>query len=489
MTCLNECTTIIKLINFNQKDFVSYPIIRLVGLVESSHSRNCLINDDHLELFLENKNLPDANKTPIKLKQGKFKVFLELQEGCNEFVVHDALQSLPITLEYRPVRSEFTVMPLYVICEGHDGFFQAPSNEKNNIDSACKRIQLCSKLLQCFTAEKLLENGLGRRTFFLEETCQIFRSNVNYQEARKMSQEELWETIGRDIMNSELASPNRKYLAFLSCTNYKGDQYSEHLKSHEDLINITEAYVALGGGGLALFGSACLYTWPEHFSEVISRFEDKTLVDKTQFLDDSCYRGTLGACFSTTLGSVLHELYHTFNLGHTETGVMGRGFDNISKFFTLEDQLEVTKSFQNPIEFREEFESDKLSERLSNEYKRKDFHVIKKFEENDWTILTKSCAVILAYHKWFNNFSSSANFTLTFDASNNFIRSTAGIRVVEVRKQPDELILNEWTFEGKVLKYSFRVPDEAFSEKLPIMLFVEDNFGNILKQSVKSLLE
>lgn len=92
-------------------------------------------------------------------------------------------------------------------------------------------------------------------------------------------------------MNSELASEKRKYLAFLSCTNYNGDKfYEQEMKSHEDIINITDAYVALGGGGLALFGTACLYTWPERFDDIISRFENKTLVDKALFLDDSCYR-------------------------------------------------------------------------------------------------------------------------------------------------------------------------------------------------------
>lgn len=48
------------------------------------------------------------------------------------------------------------------------------------------------------------------------------------------------------------------------------------------------------------------------------------------------FRGTRGHCFSTTLGSALHELCHTFGLGHTQNGIMGRGFHNISDFFLLE---------------------------------------------------------------------------------------------------------------------------------------------------------
>lgn len=49
-------------------------------------------------------------------------------------------------------------------------------------------------------------------------------------------------------------------------------------------------------------------------------------------------RGTYGSCFSTTLGSVCHELGHTFDLGHSKKGIMGRGFDNINLVFTICNQ-------------------------------------------------------------------------------------------------------------------------------------------------------
>jgi Putative peptidase family. len=49
-----------------------------------------------------------------------------------------------------------------------------------------------------------------------------------------------------------------------------------------------------------------------------------------------CYRGTYGGCFATTLGSVCHELGHTFDLGHTPDGIMGRGFDNVNLVFTVQ---------------------------------------------------------------------------------------------------------------------------------------------------------
>lgn len=48
---------------------------------------------------------------------------------------------------------------------------------------------------------------------------------------------------------------------------------------------------------------------------------------------ESVFRGTYGSCFSTTLGSVCHELGHTFDLGHPRQGIMGRGFDNVHLVF------------------------------------------------------------------------------------------------------------------------------------------------------------
>lgn len=91
-------------------------------------------------------------------------------------------------------------------------------------------------------------------------------------------------------MTSPIGSDTKKFLAFLSCTRYRKEDYVEDMKCHEDLIRITQGYVALGGGGLALFGTACLYTWPEKFEDILSKFTNDSLVDRAQFLDDSCYR-------------------------------------------------------------------------------------------------------------------------------------------------------------------------------------------------------
>ena len=54
-------------------------------------------------------------------------------------------------------------------------------------------------------------------------------------------------------------------------------------------------------------------------------------------------RCTYWANYSTGLGAALHELGHTFDLSHTQTGIMSRGFDNMHKFFILDNARPVTQ--------------------------------------------------------------------------------------------------------------------------------------------------
>ncbi|CAH1961275.1 unnamed protein product [Acanthoscelides obtectus] len=191
-------------------------------------------------------------------------------------------------------------------------------------------------------------------------------------------------------------------------------------------------------------------------------------------------KGTVGSCFSTTLGSVLHELYHTFDLGHSKDGIMGRGFDNICKVFT-NPQICKSSSFHNKIEFKEQLSTCSLKHVDKN--MKKDFTVIRRTEEVDDTLLTKSCAVLLSFHRWLNNYPTQTSH-LSFDSSNKVVKSTAGVRVVEIRQTEDELILQSWVFISKVLKFSFQIPQNVLSElnNQNLIILVEDSIGTIIKE-------
>ena len=65
------------------------------------------------------------------------------------------------------------------------------------------------------------------------------------------------------------------------------------------------------------------------------------------------FRGTYWANYATGIGAALHELGHTFDLSHTESGIMSRGFDNIHLAFVLPGS--------SPVEQKVTSQSDKLS--------------------------------------------------------------------------------------------------------------------------------
>ncbi|RZC31835.1 zinc metalloproteinase [Asbolus verrucosus] len=476
MACNHE----IMIDNFNPEETVHYSVIIIKGHVKNKPKSTCQTEQIYVN--------PGSTNSYFKIVDGKFKVLSELKLGQNSIILKYCCLTTTVFINYAPRQSNLSVLPLYIICEGHDGKFQAPETQQNDIDSACKRITLCSKLLQSVIAEKLNEQNQRRKTFKLEDDCRVFRSKLNYLEARKMTQEELWTSLGREIANSDIGREEIKFLGFLSCTKYCGEGYEENF-FHDDIVKLTQAYVALGGGGLALFGTACLYTWPEDVSHVIEKFEDCSLIDRRQFMDDSCYRGTFGACFSTTLGSVLHELCHTFDLGHTGNGIMGRGFDDIYKVFVSfksERSGDIRRTFQNSIEFEEKFDTGLLSDRLAE--KKKGFSVKDESSkiEQDGTFWTRSCLTFLSYHKWMNDFEFSKNDVIKFDPVTKFLSSIAGLRVIELRNENDGMVIKDWIFDGKVLKYSFQVPEDELNNlsKKSVMLVVEDNIGNILKHVV-----
>jgi hypothetical protein len=227
----------------------------------------------------------------------EFKCLVSLFLERNVLILEYCGTQLKLNVKYQPRRTRLRVTPLYIICQGHDGLFQAPEGVDNTVPSACERIALGARLIQSLTAEKLYELKVERKTFQLEydlnrsgPECIVFHSHLPVERAQKMDPTELWEHFGHELMISPLGNKDCKFLAFLSCTRYNLPKNKEPPKTHEDMLSAMEAHVALGGGGLAIFGSACLHTWPCRVEEIIPRFLDITRVDTRHFMDDSCYR-------------------------------------------------------------------------------------------------------------------------------------------------------------------------------------------------------
>lgn len=90
------------------------------------------------------------------------------------------------------------------------------------------------------------------------------------------------------------------------------------------------------------------------------------------------------------------------------------------------------------------------------------------------------------FYRWFNQTLTKQSSVLSFDPSNKLVKSTAGIRVVELRSPNTEMVLQSWVFTGRVLKFSFQIPQDIIEKKLgeTNMLVVEDTTGCIVKAEI-----
>lgn len=262
---------------------VSFSLVLIKGFIKVVNINSACYNSSCDVIHLRNISTNKQSQWPVV--NNKFKCLADLNNGNNTLILKCCRTSLEIKLVHSPRKTKYSVTPLYIICKDHNGRFQAPNNCDNSIETACLKIGVGARLIQCLTAEKLYECGYERKTFQLErdisdssEECVKFHSNLSASKAQTMGQEELWTYFGREIMSSSLSSSERKFLAFLSCTEWDGE------------AGAVKAHAALGGGGLALFGTACLHTWPSSVEDVTRCFLDTTSVDTSHLMDDSCYR-------------------------------------------------------------------------------------------------------------------------------------------------------------------------------------------------------
>lgn len=264
------------------KEKVNYSLFLLKGKIVTNVS-NINTCPNHLLCALKVCNSCTGKVLNWPVKNMQFKCLVDLQLGNNILHLQYCSHKSVVEIQYEPRDTLYCVTPIYIICKDHNGRYQSPLDCDNSAEAACKRISLGSRLIQCLIAEKLYENGYGRRTFQLEneinpsaDQCVQFHSSLLVAEAQAMNEEDLWLFFGREIMSSKLGSTTRKFLAFLSCTQWQDGE--------------VKAHAALGGGGLALFGTACLHTWPLNVDDVVSCFLNTNTIDTRYLMDDSCYR-------------------------------------------------------------------------------------------------------------------------------------------------------------------------------------------------------
>lgn len=336
---------------------------------------------------------------------------------------------------------------IYLICNGEtssswfdDGKFEAPENETNTIESACKRISLAAMMAQYFywkTTGKTFrlefdQQQENNRPIVHRFLVDRFDNDVLWQ----MNESKLWRLIANQLMNSPLASNDCKFLAFCSFSRYfpRSDE-PFWIPSKQ-----VKGYVSLGGDGLALLSTHCLYCWPEKIEEIHQRLNDQRPIDVKRFMNDSNNRNTRSGCFTTTFGAMIHELGHVFGLAHRQTGIMAREFNLIDEFF-LHQNLSV----------------------------------------NRWW--TKEDLIILNLNPWFDydlfSFTNHNNHDENVFIMNNdkVLTSKYGLRFVEYRHIETNFVSESKIFDEPI--QTFKITAIEDYQKLSLLkLFVLDQNGN-----------
>ena len=323
-----------------------------------------------------------------KTRKRTNKAFVHLVHGRNDLVLRTSTCTLNVTVFRTGLLSENKernkiVRVLYITC--------ADSSEITPDTSAEQRLQCLSlniQLLQAFLSETMVRaRGIARKTFSLlsdyegatgistslfysiqlelvrdslylfvvvvvgtDCCCELYQSQMSTSEALALSQRELFLRLANEIRkHHEVFNENHKYVAILSFTRYA---------RRPDGSSLLSGQCAIGSEWLAVYGTPCLHTWSKDIADIELRFGDETRIDEELHYNDSSFRNTNGACYATTLGSLLHEFSHIVDIGHNLDGIMARGFDDLDRFFTIKfkscdcyDHLQVFKLIRYIFEY------------------------------------------------------------------------------------------------------------------------------------------
>ncbi|XP_019562667.1 uncharacterized protein LOC109430995 [Aedes albopictus] len=467
----------IESITVTDNEKFTYPIVLLKGVILN----RCQAGE--LKLKIDNCDWPASKDVRfINEKRGQFKVIFRLKHGENRVSIAYCHHATEVHLFYEATGNPYSITPLYIICSGHDGRYQSDTDE-NDIESACHKITLGIELVQSLYAEKLSEKGWGRKTFAISGPCLPFHSSLPVEDSKRMSDQQLWNYFAKEILQSDLfLTEKQKFIGFISSTYYEG--ISDNDFSYENIKRRTTGNAALGGGGLALFGTGCLYTWPNRLDDIVPAFLNPKQVDRTLMMDDSNYRYTYGGCYATTIGSVCHEMGHIFDLGHTKDGIMGADLDHINRVFTL---ISSTEDLPDRIVGHRVPDRKPLNSKLTQIKRPGEF--LRKYQqqkESDVTFFADNCAITLQLHKWFNYGLSTNENNCDTRLSLNFVTRhvtsiNSTLKLIELRDREDGMLKNYWSFLDRDTE-CFQIPEEICLDGLT--LFVIDNFGNILKQDL-----
>lgn len=354
-------------------------------------------------LTVYHKDLSTFPPQYYEINSGFFKALVHVNPGTNEIILrHDqgvlnsnaaptltktGLATLELQIQYKPNPSP----PVHLcILVGKDSpmLFDCPksvkSYEGNGIDVAVKKLRMAGRIMQAFTQQDMIKQGLGPLCFpFAEEitTSTISRQEETYKVQRseiKIHVIKSQKTI-KELRDPNLAQQNSKgkntgglYGIAMDALKEYGSPFTDRgdfpvqaavlfLDAHWDpQMKLILAHAALGGGDneikLAIFGSHGTFSWPKNFEELTDRFTDSTRTDTSQVANDANECGTHWECCTITMGAFMHEIGHLLGCPHRENGVMLRDYVKMNRTFLTKERFcaRTHKGEWEPVSSRDE---------------------------------------------------------------------------------------------------------------------------------------
>ncbi|KAK7206832.1 putative peptidase family-domain-containing protein [Myxozyma melibiosi] len=308
---------------------------------------------------------------------GYFKALVHLSPGSNDlrFVFNpppgmgSGPSSSNLQLNYTPLLQNAPLHLAIMVARDSEFKFDSPpaktESEGNGLEAASRKLRVAGYLMQAFTGEQMSRNGMGRRTFRLDEEWApdtLSRYDGRSRMTAKIHVIRSDKTM-KEIRDADVAQQNDKGKDTGGLFDYALNAIRKHggpfapTPTGEDthvavLIldskwdpkrNLIRGHAAIGGGSehikLAIFGSHSTYSWPSHIEDVVSCFSDTTPADTRIIADDCNESGQYFKAANVGIGAFMHEVGHLLGCPHQTSGVMLRDYVRLNRTFCVREPI------------------------------------------------------------------------------------------------------------------------------------------------------
>ena len=267
--------------------------------------------------------------TKFPTAAGRFTAAVMLKPGPNFVLVQSGRGTVKVQVVYKPMRTPYKVRAVL-----------AMANDETPPEGYREKLDLGLKMLQSVCAEGMREAGFGRLTFPLE----LGTDGKVIVHVVKL------DATGDSLRSRE---PTALYAGFPSSFDPVVDKVAGVLAFARWDRRAKRALgeADLGGGSLALVGGDSLGRWPATMADIPRLFGDETPFEE----GETGLRRVAWAATATGLGSLLHELGHTFGLAHSTDvrSAMLRGFDAINRRFVAIEPPRPDDPVAHPVSWED----------------------------------------------------------------------------------------------------------------------------------------